>query len=61
LGEPTVTPRITWLVGEDESGKIAVLQAIYRLKPLPSGHPEDFQGLRDYPRRYYARDNEFRK
>jgi len=54
-----VTPRITCLVGKNESGKTAVLEAISRLKPLPIGHPQDFQGLRDYPRRYYACDKEF--
>jgi recombinational DNA repair ATPase RecF len=35
-----VTPRITGLVGKNERGKTAVIEAIYR-KPLPSGHPED--------------------
>jgi recombinational DNA repair ATPase RecF len=35
-----LTPRITGLVGKNESGKTAVIEAIY-LKALPSGHPED--------------------
>ena len=55
-GEFTLTPGITCLVGKNESGKTAVLEALYRLKPLPSGHPTTFEGLRDYPRRYHSRD-----
>lgn len=47
---------VTALVGKNESGKTAVLQAMYRLKPLSSGHVTDFDGLRDYPRRFRARD-----
>lgn len=41
---------------KNESGKTAVLQAMYRLRPLPSGHARDFEELRDYPRRWKARD-----
>lgn len=41
---------ITCLVGKNESGKTAFLEALYRLNPLPTGHPEDFVELRDYPR-----------
>lgn len=52
----TVTPNVTCLVGKNESGKTAVLEALYRLKPLPSGHATTFEGLRDYPRRYHSRD-----
>jgi energy-coupling factor transporter ATP-binding protein EcfA2 len=52
----TIEPTVTCLVGKNESGKTAVLEALYRLKPVPSGHPEDFDGLRDYPRRFYGRD-----
>jgi predicted ATPase len=55
-GAFSIDPLITCLVGKNESGKSAVLEAIYRLKPLPSGHPQTFDPLRDYPRRYYARD-----
>lgn len=51
-----IEPGITCLVGKNESGKTAILEALYRLKPLPSGHPTAFDGLRDYPRRYYGRD-----
>lgn len=47
---------VTALVGKNESGKTAVLQAMYRMNPLTSGHPTSFEELRDYPRRYRARD-----
>lgn len=47
---------ITSLVGKNESGKTAALEALYRVNPLPSGHPTGFEDLRDYPRRYRARD-----
>ena len=55
-GEVEVQPDVTCLVGKNESGKSALLQALYRLNPVPTGHPETFVGLRDYPRREYARD-----
>lgn len=49
---------VTCLVGKNESGKTAFLEALYRLNPLPMGHHETFDGLRDYPRRIYARNRE---
>lgn len=49
---------VSCLVGKNESGKTAFLEALYRLNPLPMGHHETFDGLRDYPRRIYARDRE---
>lgn len=54
--EILVEPEVTALVGKNESGKTAILQAMYRFNPLPSGHPVDFAELRDYPRRYRSRD-----
>lgn len=45
-----VDPNVTCLVGKNESGKTAILEALYRLNPLP-GHIQDFDALRDYPRR----------
>ena len=57
-GEVCVEPGVTCLVGKNESGKTALLQALYRLNPLPTGHPETFAELRDYPRRHYGSDRE---
>lgn len=47
---------VTCLVGKNESGKTAFLEPIYRLKPVPTGHPEKFNPLRDYPRARYLRE-----
>ena len=55
-GEVALEHDVTCLVGKNESGKSALLQALYRLNPVPTGHPEAFVELRDYPRREYARD-----
>jgi predicted ATPase len=38
---------VTCLVGKNESGKTAILQALYRLKPT---YPTTFQDIDDYPR-----------
>ena len=43
----------TCLVGKNESGKTAVLQALYRLNPLVATHG-DFDATEDYPRRRLA-------
>lgn len=51
-----IDEKVTALVGKNESGKTATLEAMYRHKPLPSGHRTDFNELRDYPRRYRAKD-----
>ena len=55
-GQFDVDANVTALVGKNETGKTAALQAMYRYKPLPSGHPTGFEELRDYPRRHRARD-----
>ncbi|MGH9089763.1 MAG: AAA family ATPase [Acidimicrobiales bacterium] len=51
-----VDESVTALVGKNESGKTAVLEAMYRADPIPAGYPTTFDELRDYPRRYRARD-----
>lgn len=40
----------TCLVGKNESGKTAFLEALYRLNPLPSGMRGKLDDLHDYPR-----------
>jgi predicted ATP-dependent endonuclease of OLD family len=56
--EFSIEPDITCLVGKNESGKSAILEALYRLKPLSMGLPDSFDGLRDYPRRTFAFDED---
>ena len=55
-GEVGIEDDVTCLVGKNESGKSTLLQALYRLNPSESGHPETFSGLRDYPRLHYRPD-----
>lgn len=43
-------PGTTCLVGKNESGKTAFLEALYRLNPLPSGMRGELDDLHDYPR-----------
>jgi AAA ATPase-like protein len=38
---------VTCLVGKNESGKTAILEALYRLKPI---YPTEFRDIDDYPR-----------
>ena len=57
-GEVAIRDGVTCLVGKNESGKTSLLEALYRLNPLPTGHPESFEALRDYPRRHLGRDRE---
>jgi predicted ATP-dependent endonuclease of OLD family len=52
----SIEPDITCLVGKNESGKSALLESLYRLKPLSMGLISGFDGLRDYPRRTFATD-----
>lgn len=49
-GQVEFDRQVSCLVGKNESGKTAFLEALYRLNPLPMGHREAFDGLRDYPR-----------
>lgn len=53
-GEVRIDAGVTCLVGKNESGKTAFLEPLYRLKPLPTGHPDKFNGLRDFPRARYT-------
>ena len=57
-GDVGIRDSVTCLVGKNESGKTSLLEALYRLNPVTTGHPESFVALRDYPRRRYARDRE---
>lgn len=53
-GEFRVEAGVTALVGKNESGKTACLEALYRLNPVPTGHPTTFDALRDFPRARYS-------
>jgi energy-coupling factor transporter ATP-binding protein EcfA2 len=50
-------PDVTCLVGRNESGKTAFLEALARLNPL-ADDPLAFDELRDYPRRLHGRDRD---
>lgn len=51
-----LTDGVTCLVGKNESGKTAFLEALYRLNPLSTGHPTKFVPLRDFPRPRHGRE-----
>jgi len=53
-GQVRFEPDVTCLVGKNESGKTAFLEALYRSNPL--GRGAGFQELRDYPRRLRNRE-----
>ena len=55
-GEFDLESDITALVGKNESGKTAALQALYRVNPVESGYTRKFDALRDYPRGDYNED-----
>lgn len=55
-GKFYLEPDVTALVGKNESGKTAALQALYRINPVESGYPRSFDALRDYPRGDYNED-----
>lgn len=45
--------RVTCLVGKNESGKTAILQALYKLNPVIK-EDGDFDGVIEYPRRHWS-------
>lgn len=47
---------ITCLVGKNESGKTAVLEALYRLNPTSTGHRGAFDERHDFPRQRRMRE-----
>ena len=49
-----VEPKVTCLVGKNESGKTAALEALFRLNPVSTGHRTTFEGLYDFPRNRWA-------
>jgi predicted ATPase len=51
-GQIVFEPDVTCLVGKNESGKTAVLQALHRQNPAPS--PNKFDEFQDYPRWSYV-------
>lgn len=53
-----LSEQIVCVVGKNESGKTAFLESLYRLKPLPTGHPTGFEPLRDYPRQRVLLDKD---
>ena len=57
-GEVPIDENVTCLVGKNESGKTAFMEALYRLNPVVTGHPTKFEPLRDFPRSRYARERE---
>src|SRR5690554_2707995 len=52
-GTVEVQPDVTCLVGKNESGKTAILQALYRLNPA---YGEGFEEREHYPRWLLVRD-----
>ena len=56
-GEVSLEPDVTCLIGKNESGKTAFLEALYRLQPIPSGLRSELDELYDYPRRHRAADH----
>lgn len=56
--EVSLEDEVTALVGKNESGKTAFLEALYRLNPVSTGHPSTFDPLRDFPRSRYAAEKD---
>lgn len=58
-GEVAIEPDVTCLVGKNESGKTALLSAIYRAKPVHQG--DTFDVTKHYPRWRLSRDRRDRR
>jgi hypothetical protein len=50
--------QVTCLVGKNESGKTAFLEAMYRWNPVETGHHQTFLPLRDFPRARWSKERE---
>jgi predicted ATPase len=50
--------KVTSLVGKNEAGKTALMEALYRLNPTAAGYQQDFRALYDYPRATYSADKQ---
>lgn len=57
-GEVPIEDGITNFVGKNDSGKTAMLEALFRLNPVSSGHQRKFDDLYDYPRILYMDDRD---
>src|SRR5262245_15172979 len=55
--EVAIDPEVTCLVGKNESGKTAFLEALYKLNPL-QGTDTAFDDLSEYPRTRRNEDRE---
>jgi len=52
-GDIKFEENVTCLVGKNEAGKTALMEALYRLNPAPGGYKTKFESLFDYPRATY--------
>lgn len=55
-GEVKLDREVICLVGKNESGKTAFLEALYRLNPLATGHRTMFDERHDFPRQRRMRE-----
>jgi hypothetical protein len=56
--EVALDDQVTCLVGKNESGKTAFLEAAYRWNPVETGHHLTFVPLRDFPRARWAKERD---
>ena len=55
-GDVDLSGSLVALVGRNESGKTSFMEALYRLNPAQTGHAQDFDAERDFPRAHYRDD-----